>query len=97
MGTRPETPRSTASPSAPTGAGTSSGRVPATSPSHRPDAAVIPDSAAMSLGQQCQAFAIALLCAYGLEKSQSIVAPMIGHSVGHLVEFLLVVGCVHAG
>lgn len=49
----------------------------------------------LALGQQIYAFAIAVLYAYWLEKSQSIIAPMIGHSVSDCVEFLLVLACLH--
>lgn len=42
-----------------------------------------------ALGQQCYAFALGVLYAYWLEKSQSIVAPIVGHNVGDLVEYLL--------
>ncbi len=50
----------------------------------------------LALGQQIYAFAIAVLYAYWFEKSQSIVAPMLGHSVSDCVEFLLVLACLHA-
>lgn len=42
-----------------------------------------------ALGQQCYAFALGVLYAYWLEKSKSIVAPIVGHNVGDLVEYLL--------
>jgi hypothetical protein len=42
-----------------------------------------------ALGQQCYAFALGVLYAYWLEKSQSVVAPIVGHNVGDLVEYLL--------
>lgn len=47
-----------------------------------------------ALGQQIYAFAIAVLYAYWLEKSRSVVAPMIGHSVSDMVEFLIVLACM---
>jgi hypothetical protein len=42
-----------------------------------------------ALGQQLSAFALGILYAYWLEKSQSIVAPIIGHNVGDVVEYLI--------
>jgi CAAX protease family protein len=42
-----------------------------------------------ALGQQFYAFALGVLYAYWLEKSQSIVAPIIGHNVSDLVEYLI--------
>jgi uncharacterized protein len=42
-----------------------------------------------ALGQQVYAFALGVLYAYWLEKSRSIVAPIIGHNVGDVVEYLL--------
>lgn len=43
----------------------------------------------MALGQQLYAFALGILYAYWLEKSRSIVAPIIGHNVGDAVEYAL--------
>jgi hypothetical protein len=43
-----------------------------------------------ALGQQGYAFALGVLYAYWLEKSKSIVAPIIGHNVGDVVEYLIV-------
>jgi hypothetical protein len=43
----------------------------------------------MALGQQVYAFALGVLYAYWLEKSQSIVAPIIGHNVGDVVEYAI--------
>jgi hypothetical protein len=43
----------------------------------------------MALGQQVYAFALGVLYAYWLEKSNSIVAPIIGHNVSDGVEYLL--------
>jgi membrane protease YdiL (CAAX protease family) len=44
---------------------------------------------AMAIGQQLYAFALGVLYAYWLEKSRSIVAPIIGHNVGDATEYLL--------
>lgn len=43
-----------------------------------------------ALGQQIYAFALGVLYAYWLEKSRSILAPIIGHNVGDVVEYLIV-------
>jgi len=45
-----------------------------------------------ALGQQLYAFALAVFYAYWLEKSGSIVAPIIGHNVGDVVEYLILFG-----
>lgn len=42
-----------------------------------------------ALGQQCYAFALGVLYAYWLEKSKSVVAPIIGHNFSDLVEYLI--------
>jgi hypothetical protein len=42
-----------------------------------------------ALGQQGYAFALGVLYAYWLEKSRSVAAPILGHNVGDLVEYLL--------
>ena len=42
-----------------------------------------------ALGQQFYAFALGVLYAYWLEKSKSIVAPIIGHNVGDVVEYII--------
>jgi hypothetical protein len=42
-----------------------------------------------ALGQQFYAFALGILYAYWLEKSKSVVAPIVGHNVGDVVEYLL--------
>jgi membrane protease YdiL (CAAX protease family) len=42
-----------------------------------------------ALGQQFYAFALGVLYAYWLEKSKSVVAPMIGHNVSDVVEYLI--------
>ncbi len=44
----------------------------------------------LALGQQLYAFALGVLYAYWLEKSKSVVAPIIGHNLGDAVEYLLV-------
>jgi membrane protease YdiL (CAAX protease family) len=43
----------------------------------------------LALGQQIYAFALGILYAYWLEKSQSIVAPILGHNIGDVVEYAL--------
>ena len=47
-----------------------------------------------ALGQQVYAFVLAVIYAYWLEKSQSIAAAAIGHSVGDLVEQLIAFACM---
>jgi CAAX protease family protein len=42
-----------------------------------------------ALGQQFYAFALGVLYAYWLEKSKSIVAPIIGHNVSDVTEYLI--------
>ena len=42
-----------------------------------------------ALGQQIYAFALGVLYAYWLEKSKSVVAPIIGHNVGDVTEYLI--------
>jgi membrane protease YdiL (CAAX protease family) len=42
-----------------------------------------------ALGQQCYAFALGVLYAYWLEKSQSVVAPIVGHNVSDVVEYII--------
>lgn len=42
-----------------------------------------------ALGQQSYAFALGVLYAYWLEKSRSVVAPIVGHNVGDVVEYLI--------
>jgi uncharacterized protein len=42
-----------------------------------------------ALGQQFYAFALGVLYAYWLEKSKSIVAPIVGHNVGDVVEYII--------
>jgi hypothetical protein len=43
----------------------------------------------LALGQQLYAFALGVLYAYWLEKSRSVVAPIVGHNVGDVVEYAL--------
>ena len=43
----------------------------------------------LALGQQLYAFALGVLYAYWLEKSKSVVAPIIGHNVGDALEYAL--------
>jgi hypothetical protein len=40
-------------------------------------------------GQQIYAFALGILYAYWFEKSRSVVAPIVGHNVGDVVEYLI--------
>ncbi len=42
-----------------------------------------------ALGQQFYAFALGVLYAYWLEKSKSVVAPIVGHNVSDVVEYLI--------
>ncbi|MGH6870115.1 MAG: CPBP family intramembrane glutamic endopeptidase [Rhizomicrobium sp.] len=42
-----------------------------------------------ALGQQFYAFALGVLYAYWLEKSRSVVAPIVGHNVGDVVEYFI--------
>lgn len=42
-----------------------------------------------AVGQQAYAFALGVLYAYWLEKSRSVAAPILGHNVSDLVEYLL--------
>jgi hypothetical protein len=42
-----------------------------------------------ALGQQFYAFALGVLYAYWLEKSKSVVAPIIGHNFSDVVEYLI--------
>lgn len=45
----------------------------------------------LALGQQIYAFALGVLYAYWLEKSRSVVAPIIGHNVGDFVEYAIAI------
>jgi len=49
-----------------------------------------------ALGQQLYAFALGVLYAYWFEKSRSIVAPMIGHNVSDVVEYLILFAWIGA-
>lgn len=51
----------------------------------------------LALGQQIYAFALGVLYAYWLEKSKSIVAPIIGHNVGDVVEYAILFAWVGLG
>lgn len=42
-----------------------------------------------ALGQQCYAFALGVIYAYWLEKSNSVVAPIVGHNVSDVVEYII--------
>jgi hypothetical protein len=42
-----------------------------------------------ALGQQVYAFALGVLYAYWLEKSRSVVAPIVGHNVGDVTEYAI--------
>jgi len=44
----------------------------------------------LALGQQAYAFALGVIYAYWLEKSRSVIAPIIGHNVSDVVEYTLV-------
>ena len=44
----------------------------------------------MALGQQIYAFMLGVLYAYWLEKSQSVVAPIVGHNISDGVEYAIV-------
>ena len=46
-------------------------------------------AAAASQRQQVYAFALGVLYAYWLEKSKSVVAPIIGHNFSDVVEYLI--------
>lgn len=43
----------------------------------------------IALGQLVHAFALGVLYAYWLEKSKSVLAPIVGHNVGDLTEYVL--------
>jgi CAAX protease family protein len=49
---------------------------------------------AMAMGQQVYAFALGILYAYWFEKSRSLLAPIIGHNIGDLVEYALIFAMV---
>jgi membrane protease YdiL (CAAX protease family) len=48
----------------------------------------------LAIGQQIYAFALGVLYAYGLEKSQSVLAPIIGHNLSDGVEYCLLYAMV---
>jgi uncharacterized protein len=48
----------------------------------------------MAAGQQFYAFALGVLYAYWLEKSQSVLAPIIGHNLSDGVEYVLLYGMI---
>lgn len=50
----------------------------------------------LAVAQQAYAFALGVLYAYWLEKSQSIVAPIIGHNVSDVLEYLIVFAWIGA-
>jgi hypothetical protein len=50
----------------------------------------------LALGQQIYAFVLGVLYAYWLEKSKSIVAPIIGHNIGDVVEYAIAFSWVAA-
>jgi hypothetical protein len=47
-----------------------------------------------ALGQQVYAFALGVLYAYWLEKSKSVVAPIIGHNISDFVETAIMMAWV---
>lgn len=49
------------------------------------------------VGQQIYAFALGVLYAYWLEKSKSIVAPIVGHNVSDVSEYAIVFAWVAFG
>jgi hypothetical protein len=51
----------------------------------------------VALGQQAYAFALGVLYAYWLEKSKSVVAPIVGHNVSDVVEYAIMFVWVAAG
>ncbi len=51
---------------------------------------------AMALGQQIYAFALGILYAYWFEKSRSLLAPIVGHNVGDVVEYIFIFAMVAA-
>lgn len=51
----------------------------------------------LALGQQIYAFALGVLYAYWLEKSRSVVAPVIGHNVSDVVEYAILFAWVAWG
>jgi membrane protease YdiL (CAAX protease family) len=51
---------------------------------------------AEALGQQLYAFALGVLYAYWLEKSRSIIAPIIGHNASDVTEYAILFAWVGA-
>jgi len=51
----------------------------------------------VALGQQIYAFALGVLYAYWLEKSKSVVAPIVGHNVSDVVEYAILFVWVAVG
>jgi hypothetical protein len=51
----------------------------------------------IALGQQVYAFALGVLYAYWLEKSKSVVAPIVGHNVSDVVEYAILFVWVAVG
>lgn len=50
----------------------------------------------MALGQMIYAFALGVFYAYWFEKSKSLLAPIIGHNVSDVVEYLLIFAMIAA-
>ncbi|MGD0144487.1 MAG: CPBP family intramembrane glutamic endopeptidase [Rhizomicrobium sp.] len=50
----------------------------------------------IAFGQQFYAFALGVLYAYWFEKSRSLLAPIVGHNVSDLTEFILIFAMVAA-
>jgi hypothetical protein len=51
---------------------------------------LVHDPSWAAFGQQIYAFALGVLYAYWFEKSRSVVAPIVGHNVSDVVEYLIV-------
>ncbi len=49
-----------------------------------------------ALGQQLYAFALGVLYAYWFERSRSLLAPIVGHNMSNLVEYILIFAMVYA-
>ena len=52
-------------------------------------ASFLTDQWPLAVGQQAYAFALGVLYAYWLEKSKSVVAPIVGHNVSDVTEYLI--------
>jgi membrane protease YdiL (CAAX protease family) len=50
----------------------------------------------MAMGQMIYAFALGVFYAYWFEKSKSLLAPIIGHNVSDVVEYILIFAMVAA-